>query len=212
VNDLKDFGVIPVDISTLRVFFSTYQSPKDKIAMLEKDGEIIRLKNGLYVLSAKTAKQPLSQELIANHLYNPSYISFESALSHYGIIPERVYTTKSAVMKRSKKYTTPLGNFEYIQTDENYFSIGVRDEIVNNQYAYLIASPEKALCDLVVATKRIRLQSISALKTFLEEDMRCDLSQIKNIDIEIINQCAQVSPKKRNELNLLYKLLRDECF
>ncbi len=208
MDRINEYGVIPIDFSTLAVAFENYVSPKDKIAEIEKSGEIIRLKRGLFVLSPERAKQPLSMELIANHLYNPSYVSYETALSHYGIIPERVYTVRSATMKRSRSFITPLGKFEYIQTAADYFSVGVRSEIVNNSYAYLIASPEKALCDLIQATKRLRLQSVKAVQTFLEEDMRCDLSQLENINAEIIRLSAERTHKKQKELEFLYKLLK----
>ncbi len=204
----KQFGSIPVNYGTLVTLLGNYKFPKDKIADLEASGILIRLKKGLYVCSPKSTGISLSLELIANHLCNPSYVSYESALSFYGLIPERVYATKSAVMKRSKIYTTTLGIFEYIQTDEAYFSVGIRSEIVGNRYAYMIATPEKALCDMIISTKGLRLQSIKAMQTYLEDDLRCDLSLTERFDTEIIYQCAALSKKKNKELNLLYNLLK----
>ncbi|WP_071145655.1 type IV toxin-antitoxin system AbiEi family antitoxin domain-containing protein [Bacteroides ihuae] len=204
----KQFGIIPVNYGTLTASLSDYKSPKDRIEYLEATGIIMRIKKGLYVCSPKATGMPLSLELIANHLYNPSYISYESALSFYGIIPERAYTIKSAVMKRSKTYTTSLGHFEYIQTDTSYFSIGVRSEVVRNAYAYMIATPEKALCDMILSAKGLRLQSRRTMQIYLEEDLRCDFSLIEKMNLKIIKQCAELSHKKNKELNLLYDLLK----
>nr|WP_320059762.1 hypothetical protein [uncultured Bacteroides sp.] len=204
----KQFGIIPVNYGTLTASLADYKSPKDRIEYLEATGIIIRIKKGLYVCSPKATGIPLSLELIANHLYNPSYISYESALSFYGIIPERAYTIKSAVMKRSKTYTTSLGHFEYIQTDTSYFSIGVRSEVVRNAYAYMIATPEKALCDMILSAKGLRLQSTRTMQIYLEEDLRCDFSLIEKMNLQIIKQCAELSHKKNKELNLLYDLLK----
>ncbi|MBV5343149.1 hypothetical protein JZU68_05910, partial [bacterium] len=112
----------------------------------------------------------------------------------------------SMTIKRSRSFSTPLGNFEYIGVSNEYFTIGIRQEIVNNEYAFLIASPEKALCDLIVQTAGLRLQSAKKMRIYLEEDMRIDVSVIEHYNIEIIKECISVSKKKR-ELTLLYKLL-----
>jgi predicted transcriptional regulator of viral defense system len=187
--------------------FNDYKFPKDKIANLEKKGDLIRLKKGSYVVSPKIHNQPISKELIANHLYGPSYISFESALSFYNLIPERVLTTRSMTIKRSRKFLTPLGSFEYTTAPKRYFEIGIQQNIINEKYAFLIASPEKAICDLIVASSRNRIQSVKAMQIYLEEDMRIDLSAIENFNLEIIRLCI-ASGKKKIELSQLYKLLK----
>jgi len=204
---LKQFSIVPIESSTLITVLGDYKSPRDKIMRMEESGSLMRLKKGLFVVTPKVHGQPLSTELIANHLYGPSYVSFESALSFYKIIPERVYTVKSASIKRSKKIVTPLGNFDYIQITSDYYSVGLRQEILDNKYAFVIATPEKALCDMIIATKGIRIQSVKAMQIFLEEDMRVDLSSLQNINLEIIKACATSSNKKKNELMQLYNLL-----
>ena len=204
---LNQFGIIPIDTAALKAALDDYKSPKDKITTLEQSGLLIRLKRGLFVVAPMVHSQPLSKELIANHIYGPSYISLQTALSFYGLIPERVHTVCSMTTKRSSSFINPLGNFDYITVPAAYFAIGIRQEIVNNNYAYLIATPEKALCDMIVETKGLKLQSIKAIQNYLEEDLRIDLSVIEHYDIDIINQCIELGSKKR-ELTLLYKLLK----
>lgn len=204
---LNQFGIIPFDTAALKAALDDYKSPKDKITTLEQSGLLIRLKRGLFVVSPMVHSQPLSKELIANHIYGPSYISLQTALSFYGLIPERVHAVCSMTTKRSSSFINPLGNFDYISVPAAYFAIGIRQEIVNNNYAYLIATPEKALCDMIVETKGLKLQSIKAMQNYLEEDLRIDLSVIEHYDIDIINQCIELGSKKR-ELTLLYKLLQ----
>ena len=206
-DNLKQFGIIPFDSTTLITALGNYKSPNDKIASINQEDLLIRLKRGLFVVSPKILNQPLSQELIANHLYGPSYVSFQTALSYYGLIPERVHTIRSMTIKRSRNFTTPLGNFEYTGTTKDYYVIGIRQEIVNDEYAFLIATPEKALCDMIIQTAGLRLQSLKALQIYLVEDMRIDLSVIEHYDLEIIKQCILVGKKKR-ELTLLYNLLQ----
>ena len=206
MNELKKFGIIPIDFATLTNAFGRYKYPKDKISSLEKKGNLIRLKKGMFVVAPNIHNQTLSKELIANHLYGPSYISFESALSYYNLIPERVHSVRSMTIKRARKFLTPLGNFEYITSKKEYFEIGIHQEIKGTQFAYLIASPEKALCDLIVTTPRLRVQSVKAMQTYLEEDLRIDLSDIENFNLDIIEQCIATG-KKKTELIQLYKLL-----
>lgn len=207
--ELKEYGIIPITPSVLNESLSAYKSPKDKISSLEKSGDLIRIKNGLYVVSNKITNKNLSLELIANQIYGPSYISFESALWYYGIIPERVYTTKSASMQRAKSYNTPVGNFEYIKVPEEYFSIGLKHINIKNEYAFLIATPEKALCDLIMCTAGLRLQSVKAMHEYIFEDMRIDIEYISNLNLNIIEDCIPFGYKK-NEMRLLHKLLSNE--
>ena len=206
MKELTKLGIIPIDFNVLATALKGYQSPKDKISLLENNGSIIRLKKGLYVVSSETSQQTLSRELVANHLYGPSYISLESALSFYRLIPERVYTVRSVTNKRAKRFSTPLGNFEYLTIPNDYYSIGIKQEIVNNEYAYLIASPEKAICDIILCTKNLRIQSMKAMQVFLEEDLRINLSVVKTYNTDIIRNCIETGIKK-TELTQLLKLL-----
>src|SRR5690606_7005534 len=143
--------------------------PRNKIAGLEQAGKIIRLKRGMYVVSPDVNKQLLSIELIANHLYGPSYVSMHSALRYYGLIPEQVFTVTSMTTNRSRKFENAIGNFEYTTVGWEYYSIGITQQTVEKSYTFLIASPEKALCDVIIATPRLRLQSEKALRTYFED-------------------------------------------
>lgn len=207
MNVLEQFGIIPIDFEALEAVLTEYKYPKDKVSRMEKNGELLRIKKGLFVVSPEINRMTVSKELIANHLYGPSYISLESALSFYKLIPERVHAVRSVTSKRSKSYTTPLGIFDYISTPKEYFQVGIRQEIVNERFAFLIASPEKAICDLIVATPGLRIQSIKAMQIYLEEDMRIDLSAIEDFDLQIVKQCID-SGRKKTELTQLYKLLQ----
>ena len=206
---LKNLGVIPINKDVLYSLFSDLKQPKDKISDLERKGFVIRIKRNLYVVSKRVHNQEISSELVANHLYGPSYVSLESALAHYGLIPERVYAMRSVCMKMRKNYDTPLGHFEYVKMPEKYFPIGVRQEIVGNQYAFLIASPEKALCDLILYTNNLRLQSVRAMREYLEEDLRFEMSALTSFNARIIEECIEYG-RKRMELSQLLNLLSNE--
>jgi len=206
MNVLEQFGIVPIDFATLKAVLGEYSYPENKVSQMEKNGELIRLKKGVFVVSPNIHHTTISRELIANHLYGPSYVSFENALSFYKLIPERVYAIRSMTLKRARKYSTPLGNFDYVSAPKDYFELGIRQEIVSDKYAYLIATPEKAICDMIIATSGLRLQSRKAMQTYLEEDLRIDFSAVEIFDTQIIRQCIDIG-RKKTELTQLYKLL-----
>lgn len=115
-NPLRQLGNIPVTTSVLESLFPHIRGGSQKLRLLERDKQIIRLKKGLYVCNPEITGKILSTELIANHLYAPSYVSMSSALRYYGLIPEEVYTKQSMTLKYAKNFDTPFGRFEYIIT------------------------------------------------------------------------------------------------
>ena len=199
METVSSLNNIPVNSAVLKAFLNNLKYPKNKISDMEKRGILIRLKKDLYVNN----HVDISKELIANHLYGVSYISLETALAYYGMIPERVYAVRSITTKRAKVFTTSLGYFEYKTVSADYFSIGLRQEIIDNQYAFLIAEPTKAICDMIVATPNLHLQSVKAMQRYLEDDLRIDFSVLENVDVEIIRQCIETGKKKTELLHFL---------
>ena len=103
-NPLLQLGNIPVQTGTRAVCFGYLSSPREKIRAVEKDGQLIRLKRGLYVVDERVSGKPVNVRLCANHIYGPSYVSLQWALRWYGLIPERVYTMTSVTTKRSRTF------------------------------------------------------------------------------------------------------------
>jgi len=206
MENLKQLGIIPVDYALLSSIFSDYKYPRNKIANLEIEGKLIRLKRSMYVVSPDVSGKLLSTELIANHIYGPSYTSMESALRYYGLIPESVRMVRSMTTKRSRIFENSISRFDYINCSEEYYPIGINQKI-GDDYSFLIASPEKALCDLIAYTPKVRPRFINAMKLYLEEDIRLDMESFYKLDVNIFRQCVEVS-KKKNELNNLIKLLQ----
>jgi hypothetical protein len=209
MKELADFGAIPIDSATLYQQLSTYKSPKDKVSRLEHAGNLIRLKKGLFLVSPDISKQEISTDLIANHLYGPSYVSYERSLFLHSLIPERVYLIKSAIANRKKNFATPVGEFSYTTVREDYYSIGLQLKIINNTLAFILASPEKAICDLILATSGLRFQSARSIEKYLLEDLRIDFEQYAEWNPSIIKECMLYSYKKK-ELELFYKFVYHE--
>ena len=201
---LKQFGVVPVSSAVLKSVLTDYKSVNTKIHALEKEGELIRLKKGLYVVSPKVTGRELLPELIANHLYGPSYVSMESALRYYGLIPERVYAVRSMTTKHNREFKNEVGLFTYREVADEYFAVGVTQS--KTDVPFLIAGPEKALCDTIIYTAGLTLRSAKAMEEYLVDDLRFELEALRRFDVSIIEACATVG-KKKKELQILIKLI-----
>ena len=181
---------------------SAYRSTSAKMNALEKAGEIIRLKRGLYVLQATKYGYPPSPPICSNHIYGPSYLSLQWALSYYGLIPERVNTLTAITLKHTRSFENQLGYFTYRQVSPTYYPIGITSSIMDGA-SFQIATPEKALCDLILADTHIPAVSMRGLHIYLEEDIRFDMDQLKEFDTNIISACAEQGMKQSTLLNLI---------
>jgi predicted transcriptional regulator of viral defense system len=157
------------------VFSASPLSLRNQFSRWKKLGLLQELKRGLYILGQGERQTVISRQAIAAILCQPSYISLESALSHYQMIPERVDTVMSVSPKKTRVFHNPLGTFHYrnLQTSLNFGFLAKKDE---NGYPYFIAEPEKALLDYLylnlggldpkdgdILDRSIRLQNRSVL-------------------------------------------------
>lgn len=127
-----------------------YKSRKTLLVALHRlvgQGVLTRMRRGIYRVSIHST----DAAVLANLLYRPSYLSFESALSRYGILSQIPYTVTLATTRRSKKTTLDGTAVEYRQLRADLF-FGYRIE-----KGLDIADPEKALLDALYLMKRGRL-------------------------------------------------------
>ena len=108
-----------------------------------KSGYLLKLKNGIYAFNKDYEK--IKGEEVASALYQPSYLSLESALAAYGFIPEMVYAYVSVTAKINRTFDNKFGHFIYRHVKSELFW-GYR-EVKTDTGRYLIAEPEKALLD-----------------------------------------------------------------
>lgn len=201
-RELREIGVIPVTTSIIESFYPDLKSAEKKVVWLEKNGYIIRLKRGLYVVNPEYTGKRLSNELIANHLYAPSYVSMSTALRYYGLIPEAVYVNQSMTVKHSRSFQTPIGNYDYKCISRGAFAVGVRTEHVAD-YAFLIASPEKALCDLIANSSKVNLRYMKDVENYLENDIRMDMEEFMKFDSRVLEEYIKVGKKSDSIVTLL---------
>ena len=199
---------MPVSAATLALEFPDIRKPGQKLGLLERDGDIIRLRRGLYVCPESITGKALSLELIANRLLTPSYVSMSTALRYYGLIPEVVYVCQSMTTKESREYETPVGRFSFAKMKKEAFNIGIGN-IEEDGYSILIATPEKALCDLIANTPSLLLRYKKEALEFLEDDIRLDMESFYNFNPVIFEEYVNINGKKSTSINTILKLLKE---
>ncbi len=188
--------------ATLKSAFPDLSSSEKKILSMDKHGELIRLKRNLYIVNPDLFDRATDPRLCANHIYGPSYVSLQWALRYYGMIPEQVFVVTSVTTKRSRTFQTPIGTFNYMQVPSLYFPIGV-ESVGSDGICFLMASREKALCDTILYDDYVPRRSIKALLEYLEDDIRLDMDQLRDLNIDVIEECAKVGRKAQIFSNLI---------
>lgn len=166
----------------------------DKISNLVKSGELVRLKKGFYTFSKAYLTKPIDLISVANTLYTPSYVSFDYALSYYGMIPERVSEITSATSKNEKLFETPIGRFSYKKVPFKAYSLGIDWLYDENDGGRFIATPEKALCDKIRYDRGIGTLTQGAMVDYLKYDLRLEIT--KPLDAELIEEIARAYKSK----------------
>lgn len=197
-----DIKIEVFDYQLIAGYFSGLKKVRDKVSSLVAEGKIVRLKKGLYVFGETWRRSALNLEVIANLIYGPSCVSFEYALSRYGLIAERSQVVTSLAIGDTKRYRTPIGQFEYRAIDRRKFKVGIEYRDLGKEGGYFIASREKALADLVYRTAGIR--TLDQLRYYLFEEMRMDESMFRSMDFHKLNEIANIYNK--NSVRMLSKI------
>lgn len=136
-----------------------------------KAGRLYQLRRGLYALAPPFQKARPHPFVIANRMARGSYVSLQSALAHYGLIPEVVPVVTSVTTARPGRWETPLGTYEFRHVKAELFFGYHRVDVSPGQWAF-IATPEKALLDLTYLhpggdspayLRELRLQNLERL-------------------------------------------------
>jgi len=187
---------------------NNYQRPYDKIVELVKQGYLLQLRKGLYTSSSLISSIQPEPFLIANHLYGPSYISLDSALFYWGLIPERVFEQTSVSTKASKRFLSQGISYSFTHLPKDYYPLGIQSVQLAEGQTVLMASPEKALCDKIITTAGVNLRSKLQTQTWLLEDLRIEKKDLKNLNLKEIHTWLPNSPK-RNSLSILIKTIAE---
>jgi predicted transcriptional regulator of viral defense system len=119
----------------------------------QKKGYISKLRNSWYAFNDAESHENI-EWLAANLIYAPSYVSLHTALSWYNLIPEMIATTTSVTTRKTNKFSTPLGDFDYHRIKPELFGFGYVMEnidVFGNERRMsrktMVATPQKAILD-----------------------------------------------------------------
>ena len=166
--------------------FNDFSNKNTKLSREVRAGKLFKIINGLYETNQNTPGY-----LLAGSIYGPSYISFEYALSYYGLIPEKVTTITSATFnkKKKKQYNTDFGVFTYRDVP----ILAYPEEILlmeSDDYFYQIATPEKALCDKLYTLSP--LCNYSDLENMLFNDLRLDEEEFCSLNSSKVEKLSEL--------------------
>ncbi len=165
---------------------SEYVNPKAKIGRMVEKGELYPIIRGFYEDDPKTPPHYL-----AGVIYGPSYISFEYALTYYNMIPGKKYpVTCAALGKRKEKiHETSFGTFTYRDIPAKAYPYEL---VLHNEdgYSFIMASPEKALCDTLYNSAPAA--NLKEFKTLLFDEIGIGKRKIFRLDPNILFQLADL--------------------
>ena len=186
----------PILISEL----SDYVNPKAKIGRMVEKGELYPIIRGIYEDDPNT--HPI---YLASSIYGPSYISFEYALNYYGLISRKDQTITCAAFgkRKEKRYETMFGVYTYRDIPKKAFAaeINLHNE---NGYSYVLASPEKALCDTLYNSAPAA--NLKEFKELLFEEIGVGKRKIYRLNFETMMELADLYGCRN--LKLLKSFLR----
>ena len=166
-------------------------------------GRLYQLRRGVYALAPPFQKIKPHPFKVANHLVHGSYVSCQSALAHYGLIPDYTPVTTSVTTARAGQWDTPLGGYAYRHIQVALLH-GYRMVEVGNGQSAFVATPEKALLD------QIYLQPGGDAPDYLRE---LRLQNLDRLSLDQLDQLAERigSPKLRRAAAHVRKLAQSEA-
>jgi hypothetical protein len=165
-------------------------------------GKILRLRRGLYAFT--DGFDPLKA---AYRMHEPSYVSYQTALSYYNLIPERTEQVISVVDGRPASYLTASTRFRYHSQSRQLFAMGMSMVFIDT-FPVPIATPEKALLDTLADT-RLKAQKIepSEILEFVVDGLRIEYEDLKQMSINKMKKIARLY-RNHGPQKLVYELTK----
>jgi predicted transcriptional regulator of viral defense system len=203
---LSLLGDLPVFESSLLLAGNVNpESVRLQLSRWTKSGRVYQLRRGLYAIAPPYQKVIPHPFMVANLIQRASYVSLQSALSFYGLIPETVQTTLSITAGRPERRITPLGIFEFRHIRRDLLNGYRTTELEGSKPGQqaLVATPEKALLDLVY------LQPGGDKIDYLHE---LRLQNLERLDVNRLHQQAEFfnTPKLYRAAEIIAQLAKEE--
>jgi len=179
----KAFRVYPVfSVIDIQKRYPAFDSRR--LVEWQQKGYLLKIRRGYYCFMERKGQNFL--HFAANKIYSPSYVSMESALAYYSLIPETVFMTTSVTTKNTSSYDTAIGQFDYKHIKPALF-FGYR--LLQGEITVKIAEPEKVILDYLYLNK------LTTIEEF--QEMRFNEIQVKElIDFDKLSQYQEILNSK----------------
>lgn len=175
----EQFRMLLEEMPVLSLSDIRHQEPDfylPRLSEWQKKNKLIKLRQGMYSTSDFFQKE-CHLYFAANRMYTPSYVSFETALSAYSIIPEATYKIISATSNKTQYFKSPIGSFSYHHINSRLMFGYILGSF--EKWTYRIASLEKAILDFLYIHS-----DIQTLDDF--DALRWNTEQLKMMDWETV--------------------------
>lgn len=179
------------DYQALLSALRSYRVPRDAISRALTREDIVRVKKGIYIFGLRWRRRPPSREILANLIHGPSYVSFDSALYHHGLIPEQPSAVTSATSGRPTRFSTPLGLFVYRTVPLPAYSTGVDRVRLEDGTGFLLAEPEKALADKLHDDRGTGIRTQATMRVYLLESLRLEEESLMAMDVGRLEELGE---------------------
>jgi len=142
--------------------------------------------------------------LISNRMKSASYVSLQSALSFYGMIPEYVPVITAVTTQRPETVQTEEGIYVYKHVQKKFFSDFVYRSVLDDQSVF-IATPEKSLLDLLYLTP-------GGDEMHYLQELRLQHTEILDVDLLIKIAIENESPKLQRAVNRIQRIIESEDY
>ena len=173
IEKVKRLGIF--SISDIEMLYPNIE--KRRLFEWKHKGYIVKIRNGWYCLP-EFFEEPYSSWIIANLVHTPSYISLESALGYYGLIPEGVFMTTSVTTNRPLRIEMAGHNYSYSHIQTRLFSGYQLVGTDSYKRKIRVADLEKAIVDFFYFRSNYNtIRDISGLRfnePVLRENLKID--------------------------------------
>ncbi len=178
------------------------QQVQRQLADWVRAGKVVQLRRGVYTLAPSHQSKHPHSYVVANHMVRASYVSLQTVLSHYDLIPEHVAVVTSITTGRPGMWQNLYGHFSYQHIQPDLFFGFEYRQVTQTQSAYM-ATPEKALLDLIYLTPKADSQEyIRALR----------LQNLDQLNIERLTTYVERinKPKLKRALSPILQIIEEE--
>lgn len=173
------------------------------LSKLAEDEQVTRVRRGLWAVSGHPDFSPFAVVPYLFEEEDAGYVSFFTALNQHGMIEQIPQLIEVATRINKKSLETPFGTYEFHKLQEALFG-GWKP--ADQQWSYLLATPEKAIFDSIYISARkgrqfARFPELLLTTDFSEEELLAWIDELDSSSIRtaVQNRWIQLKDQIRTE-------------